>query len=51
MLFAFDAPNLGRAFFFPLGEGDGCAQLDWMNSEKLSAHVFSMKNGDSHKMT
>ena len=44
--------NLGGVF--PLGEGDGCAQLDPMDLEgkKISAHVAcSMEKGQSPKMT
>ena len=36
----------------PLGQGDGCAQLDLMGSKKVSAHVAcSMTKGKSSNMT
>ena len=42
-------PNLGGVFYFFLGQGDICAQLDWINlGKKMSAHVAcSMKKAKS----
>ena len=47
-------PNLGGVFFSFLGQGDVCAQLDWMDlEEKACVHMLlaPWKSGKSPKMT